>query len=54
MKRGSSILIHSGTDGIGMAAINVALYYECEIFVTVKTSEKQEFLINYFPQIKGN
>lgn len=53
LKRGDSVLIHSGTGGVGLAAINVALYYGCEIFTTVGTEEKREFIKNTFPQIKG-
>ncbi|GFS75240.1 fatty acid synthase, partial [Nephila pilipes] len=30
-----SVLIHSGTGGVGLAAINIALRLNCEIFVTV-------------------
>ncbi|XP_050502321.1 fatty acid synthase isoform X2 [Diabrotica virgifera virgifera] len=52
MRRGSSILIHSGTGGVGQAAIRVALHYDCNIFVTVGTQEKREYLLKTFPQIK--
>ncbi|CAI6352158.1 unnamed protein product [Macrosiphum euphorbiae] len=51
MKRGDSILIHAGTGGVGQAAITIALYYECEIFTTVGTAEKREFIKTHFPQI---
>lgn len=51
IKKGDSILIHSGTGGIGQAAINLALYYGCTIFTTVGTQEKREFLKKNFPQI---
>lgn len=52
MKRGDSILIHAGTGGVGQAAITIALYYECEIFTTVGTAEKREFIKTHFPQVK--
>ncbi|CAG9832335.1 unnamed protein product [Diabrotica balteata] len=52
IKRGSSILIHSGTGGVGQAAIRLALHYDCNIFVTVGTQEKREYLLKTFPQIK--
>ncbi|XP_050502323.1 fatty acid synthase-like [Diabrotica virgifera virgifera] len=52
MKRGSSILIHSGTGGVGQSAIRLALDFRCNIFVTVGTKEKREYLLKTFPQIK--
>lgn len=52
MKRGDSVLIHAGTGGVGQAAITLALYYECEIFTTVGTPEKREFIKTHFPQVK--
>ncbi|XP_031331261.1 fatty acid synthase-like isoform X1 [Photinus pyralis] len=51
IKKGQSILIHSGTGGVGQAAINVAVHYECDIFVTVGTEEKRNYLRQRFPQI---
>ncbi|GFU53362.1 fatty acid synthase [Nephila pilipes] len=47
-----SVLIHSGTGGVGLAAINIALRLNCEIFVTVGTEEKKRYLKKKFPQIK--
>ena len=44
LKRGESILIHSGSGGVGQAAIIVCQYYECKIFTTVGTQEKRDFL----------
>lgn len=35
LRRGESILIHSGTGGIGQAAINIALSMDCEVYTTV-------------------
>ena len=35
MKHGESILIHSGSGGVGQAAIAVALSYGCKVFTTV-------------------
>ncbi|XP_017769936.1 PREDICTED: fatty acid synthase-like [Nicrophorus vespilloides] len=52
VKRGDSILIHSGTGGVGQAAINYAHYWGCDIFVTVGTKEKREFLLKHYPFIK--
>lgn len=53
IKRGQSILIHSGSGGIGQAAIQVALAYGLNVFTTVGSKEKKEFLLNKFPQLKS-
>ena len=42
------VLIHSGTGGVGQAAINICKYYNCDIFVTVGNNEKKEFLIKNY------
>ncbi|CAL1290423.1 unnamed protein product [Larinioides sclopetarius] len=52
LQKGDSILIHSGTGGVGQAAINIALSLDCEIFTTVGTKDKKEYLKHTFPQIK--
>lgn len=51
MKKGEKILIHSGTGGVGQAAINIALFDGCEVFTTVGTQEKRDFIRKHFPQI---
>lgn len=51
MKKGDKILIHSGTGGIGQAAIHLALREGCEVFTTVGTNEKREFIKETFPAI---
>ncbi|XP_065215656.1 fatty acid synthase-like [Planococcus citri] len=51
LRRGCSVLIHAGSGGIGQAAINICLHYECEIFTTVGTPEKVQFIRETFPQI---
>ncbi|XP_065210550.1 fatty acid synthase-like [Planococcus citri] len=51
LKKGSSILIHAGSGGIGQAAINICLHYKCNIFTTVGTPEKVQFIRKTFPQI---
>lgn len=35
MKKGESILIHSGSGGVGQAAIAIALSMGCRVFTTV-------------------
>lgn len=51
MKKGNKILIHSGAGDIGQAAIYLALSEGCEVFTTVDTIEKREFLKKMFPTI---
>lgn len=46
IKRGDRILIHSAAGGIGLAAIQFAKNAGCEIFATVGTEKKREFLEN--------
>ena len=45
---GETILIHSGAGGVGQAAIMLAQYIGAEIFVTVGSDEKRDFLIETF------
>ncbi|CAG9770337.1 unnamed protein product [Ceutorhynchus assimilis] len=49
-----SVLIHSGTGGIGQAAINLCLNMGCTVFTTVGTEEKRNFIRRQYPQINGN
>ncbi|XP_018305602.1 fatty acid synthase [Mycetomoellerius zeteki] len=51
IKKGDTILIHSGTGGVGQAAIHLALKEECEVFTTVGTSDKRDFIKKLFPTI---
>ncbi|KAK6516284.1 hypothetical protein TWF506_006193 [Arthrobotrys conoides] len=44
LQKGESILIHSGASGVGIAAIQIAKLIGAEIFTTVSTPEKKEFL----------
>jgi fatty acid synthase len=53
IEKGKSILIHAGTGGVGLAAIRVAFAYGLEVFTTVSTSEKKNFLLKEFPQLKA-
>ncbi|GAB0094756.1 Fatty acid synthase [Sergentomyia squamirostris] len=54
IQKGKSILIHSGTGGIGMAAIRTAFAYGLNVFTTVGSQEKKKFLLEKFPQLKEN
>ncbi|CAH0548595.1 unnamed protein product [Brassicogethes aeneus] len=54
MKKGDKILIHSGTGGVGQAAIQLALHFGCQVFTTVGTQEKRDFIKKKFPQLTDN
>ncbi|KFZ63512.1 Fatty acid synthase [Podiceps cristatus] len=54
MKKGESILIHSGSGGVGQAAIAIALSMGCRVFATVGSTEKREYLQARFPQLDAN
>lgn len=51
IKKGDTILIHSGTGAVGQAAINLSLHEDCQVFTTVGTSEKKKFIRDTFPSI---
>ncbi|CAG2106476.1 unnamed protein product [Medioppia subpectinata] len=48
IKKGESVLIHSGAGSVGQAAINVCQHYGCDIYVTVETEEEKQFLIKEY------
>ena len=50
IRAGQSILIHSGTGGVGQAAIHVCQGLGCKIFITCHVS-KRKVLQDLFPQI---
>ncbi|KAF4797413.1 Fatty acid synthase [Turdus rufiventris] len=54
MKKGESILIHSGSGGVGQAAIAIALSMGCRVFATVGSAEKRKYLQARFPQLDAN
>ncbi|XP_021929702.1 fatty acid synthase-like [Zootermopsis nevadensis] len=51
MKKGESVLIHSGRGGVGQAAIKICLHAGCTVFTTVGTEEKRAFIKKQFPQL---
>ncbi|XP_039306405.1 fatty acid synthase-like [Solenopsis invicta] len=51
LEAGESVLIHAGTGGVGQAAISIALHAGCNVFTTVGTPEKKEYLKKVFPQL---
>jgi fatty acid synthase len=48
---GDTVLIHSGSGGVGQAAIAVALSYGCTVFTTLSSQEKRNYLKSRFPQL---
>ncbi|KAM0259446.1 hypothetical protein ACHAQJ_003341 [Trichoderma viride] len=44
LEAGESVLIHAAAGGVGQAAITVAKYLKADIFVTVGSEEKRNFL----------
>ncbi|XP_008048097.1 fatty acid synthase isoform X2 [Carlito syrichta] len=51
MRRGETVLIHSGSGGVGQAAITIALSMGCHVFTTVGSAEKRAYLQARFPQL---
>ncbi|XP_015782525.1 fatty acid synthase isoform X2 [Tetranychus urticae] len=51
LRPGEKVLIHAGTGGVGQAAISVCLARGCEVFTTVGTQAKRDFIKNLFPQL---
>ncbi|XP_069511428.1 fatty acid synthase [Ambystoma mexicanum] len=54
LKKGESVLIHSGSGGVGQAAIAIALSLGCRVFITVGSQEKREYLQSRFPQLDAS
>jgi NADPH:quinone reductase-like Zn-dependent oxidoreductase len=48
LRAGQSVLIHSAAGGVGLAAIQLAQHKKCDIFVTVGTEAKRQFLARTF------
>lgn len=51
LRPGDSVLIHSGSGGVGQAAIAIALSHKCKVFTTVGSTAKQAYLQQTFPQL---
>jgi len=51
LQPGESVLIHSGSGGVGQAAISICLSLGCEVFTTVGSRPKRDFLLAEFPQL---
>ena len=44
LRKGETVLIHAGTGGVGQAAIILAQHLEADIYVTVGSKEKRDFV----------
>lgn len=53
IRKGKSILIHAGSGAVGLAAIRIAFAYGLEVFTTVSTPQKKQFIMDLFPKLKG-
>ncbi|KAL7030367.1 hypothetical protein ACKWTF_006628 [Chironomus riparius] len=52
IRAGKKILIHSGSGGVGQAAIEVAFAYGLEVYTTVSNEDKKNYLLQRFPKLK--
>jgi NADPH:quinone reductase-like Zn-dependent oxidoreductase len=48
LQPGESVLIHSATGGVGQAAVMLAQRVGAEVFVTVGTDEKRQFVMEHY------
>ncbi|KAL2069921.1 hypothetical protein VTL71DRAFT_14600 [Oculimacula yallundae] len=48
LEKGQRVLVHSAAGGVGIAAIQLCQYAGAELFVTVGTNEKRDFLKSTF------
>ncbi|TVY41639.1 Highly reducing polyketide synthase [Lachnellula subtilissima] len=48
LSRGQSVLIHSGCGGVGLAAIQIAQMLGAEVFTTVSSEEKTQYLMDTY------
>ncbi|CAG2176514.1 unnamed protein product, partial [Oppiella nova] len=48
LKQGESILIHSAAGGVGQSCINMCQHYGSDIYVTVGTDDKKQFLMKEY------
>ncbi|KAM8836140.1 fatty acid synthase [Spinachia spinachia] len=53
LRPGETVLIHSGSGGVGQAAIAIALSKDCKVFTTVGSVEKRAYLQKRFPRLSA-
>ncbi|XP_069698892.1 fatty acid synthase-like [Periplaneta americana] len=54
MKKGESLLVHSGSGAVGQAAIRLALHTGCTVYTTVSSLQKREYVKQLFPQLEDS
>mgnify|MGYP001553553031 CR=1 FL=1 len=54
LQYGEKVLIHTGASTVGIAAITIALHHGCEVYTTVGSDKKRDFLKERFPQLKDH
>ncbi|XP_040922555.1 fatty acid synthase-like [Toxotes jaculatrix] len=53
LRQGETVLIHSGSGGVGQAAIAIALSKKCKVFTTVGSAGKRAYLQERFPELSA-
>lgn len=48
LESGQSVLVHYGSGGVGQAAIQLARHFGAEVYVTVGSEEKKQFILDHF------
>jgi len=54
LRKGESLLVYSGAEGVGQSAIAVALDAGCTVYTTASTQEQRNVLKQRFPQLKDS
>ena len=44
----------AGSGGVGQAAISIALHHGCQVFTTVGSQQKRDYLKKRFPQLSDD
>ncbi|KAI1292132.1 Fatty acid synthase [Halotydeus destructor] len=52
LQPGESVLIHSGSGGVGQAAISICLSMGCLVFTTIGSQDKRNVLKQAFPELQ--
>ncbi|KAI1292131.1 Fatty acid synthase [Halotydeus destructor] len=52
LQSGETVLIHSGSGGVGQAAIRICLSMGCQVFTTVGSQDKRNILKQAFPELQ--
>ncbi|XP_075984128.1 fatty acid synthase-like [Anticarsia gemmatalis] len=52
LETGMYVLVHGAAGALGQAVISIALAQDCQVFATVSSIRKKQFLKKMFPQLK--